>query len=149
MTAAELPQLLERCTTFFPEGFSVDLSAEPEAWNTFFHAQGLRHACAQMAALLCARYRDKYGEEYLFSESCVSWELRYHAAAYMAASGYRGYARHISTLLLPRQKLILHCKEIDISTEDVKSLRQRLMFGYRRGVRTCYRGTGKDPFHRG
>ena len=148
MTQAELSALLERCTTFSPAGFSVDLAAEPDAWDGCFRALGVRPACRRMAELLCARYRERFGEEFLFSVPCVAWELRYHAAAYMAAAGFRGYARHVSTLLFPRRQLILHCKEIDISTEDVKSLRQRLMFGYRRGVRPCYRGTEKDPFRR-
>ena len=145
----ELLSLLFENTAFFETGFSVDLKAAPERWHAVVSALGIRDACVRMAEALCRRYQALYGREFLFSVPCVAFELRYHLAAYLWAMGYPGYGRHITTFLFSREKLILHCQEIDISTEDAASLRQRAMFGYRKGVRPVYRSTPADPFRRG
>ena len=146
---ARLDALLDASTDWLPEGFSVRLEPDFRAWDACFRGLGLRQACARMAQRLCAGYRARFGRDFLFSDDCVAYELRYHIAAYMAARGLRGYRRHVTTLLFTRARLIARCREIDISTQDAASLRQRLIFGYRRGVRACFRGTQADPFRRG
>ena len=145
---AELLLLLRDSTAFYEAGFSVDLKKAPARWHALVKALGARESCALMAADLCERYRQLYGRDFLFSEKCVAFELWYHLAAYLWAAGFPDHRRHISTYLFSRKKLMLHCQEIDISTDDAASLRQRVMFGYRKGVRPVYRSTGSDPFRR-
>ena len=148
MGETELSALLTESTTFFETGFSIDLKAAPDRWHRCVQALGLRECCALMAGELCREYQERYGREFLFSVPCVAFEIRYHLAAYMWAMGYPGYRRNITTWLFRREKLIEHCREIDISTADIASVKQRLMFGYRRGVRPLYRNTPADPFRR-
>lgn len=143
-----LAEMLLENTVFYETGFSVDLKTDPDRWDALVSAVGVREACAFMAEALCRRYRTLYGREFLFSARCVDFELRYHLTAYLWAMGYPGYSRHITTYLFSREKLIRHCREIDISTGDISSLRQRVMFGYKKGVRPVYRSTSADPFRR-
>lgn len=145
----ELLALLDESTRFEETGFSIDLKAAPEAWHRCVTALGIRESCAVMAEALCGEYQSRYGREFLFSAPCVAWEIRFHLAAYLWAMGYPGYRRNITTYLFTRKKLITHCQEIDISVSDVFSRRQRVMFGYKKGVRPVYRNTGADPFRRG
>ncbi len=148
MSTEALKTLLEKNTAFSESGFSLDLShAHPEfdrCLRAFGHARGY----ALMAEYLCEAYRRRYGAPFLFTEKCVAWELKYHIDAFMAVQGYPGYHRHVSTRLYNRAALIAHCKEVDIDVHDVASIKQRLMFGYRRGLRPCWRGTEKDPFRK-
>ena len=141
-----LRSLLDRSTVMTPEGFSVDLSARAKQWDRCLKAVGVRRACGLMAERLCRRYKTEYGREYLFGERCVSREMAYHVNAYMWAKRFPGYYRNITTLLFTRKSLIKHCKEVDISTDDVNKLKQKLMFRYKKGVRKCYKGTPADPF---
>ena len=141
--------LLKDCSSFYETGFSIDLKAAPDRWHRCVSALGLRRSCAMMAEALCGEYLARFGREFLFSAPCVAWEIRYHLAAYMWAMGYPGYRRNITTYLFSRKKLILHCQEIDISTADLASRRQRVMFGYKKGIRPVYRSTAADPFRRG
>ncbi len=143
---ASLRALLERHTRFVPDGFSVDIAAAHGDWDRCLRALGHDAAYAQMADYLCAEYERRCGTPFLFTERCVAWELKYHIEAFMAVQGYAGYRRHVSTLLYGADALKLHCKEVDISEADTASVKQRLMFGYRRGLRPCWRGTEKDPF---
>lgn len=149
MGEKELSALLGESTTFFDTGFSIDLKAAPERWHRCVSALGLRRSCDLMAEELCREYAARYGREFLFSAKCVSFEIRYHLAAYLWAAGYPGYRRNITTYLFSREKLIRHCQEIDISVSDVVSRKQRVMFGYKKGVRPVYRNTPADPFRRG
>ena len=148
MGEKELSALLMESTTFFDTGFSVDLKAAPERWHRCASALGLRRCCDLMSEWLCREYAARYGREFLFSAACVSFEIRYHLAAYMWAMGYPGYRRNLTAYLFSREKLIGHCQEIDISVTDTASRRQRVMFGYRKGVRPVYRNTSADPFRR-
>ena len=141
----ELLELLSENTAFSDEGFSIDLKTAPDRWHRCVTALGLRESCGLMAEALCG----DFGREFLFSAPCVAWEIRYHLAAYLWAMGYPGCRRNITTYLFTREKLILHCQEIDISTRDVFNRRQRVMFGYKKGVRPVYRNTPSDPFRRG
>ena len=151
MNAAEkeLAELLAENTVYSETGFSIDLKTAPGRWYRCVSALGLRESCGFMAETLCGEYQARYGREFLFSVPCVAWEIRYHLAAYLWAMGYPGCRRNITTYLFSRKRLILHCQEIDISTDDTASRRQRVMFGYKKGVRPVYRNTGADPFRRG
>ncbi len=142
-----LDELTELCTEIREDGFSIRLDERAAEWDKAIRSLGRRRAYDRMAALLCALYREKFKRDFLFTEKCMSFEIRYHADAYFAVT-LGGYPRHISTLLFSRAALISHCREIDISVDDVESLRQRLMFRYRSGVRRCYRRTEQDPFRR-
>ena len=138
--------LLERHTRITADGFSVDIGSDHEAWDECIKSLGVHKAYRIMADRLCEIYSERYGEEFLFSNECVAYELEYHVDAYMTMQGYSGYTRNITTMLFGREELIEHCKEVDISVRDVDNKKQRLMFGYRRGIRDCYKGTDKDPF---
>ena len=144
----ELAGLLEKHALIQAEGFRIDLASAHEQWDRCLKRLGPERAYARMAETLCRAYRERFGEEYLLTEACVAWEIRYHADAYMAVKGYRQYSRHVTTLLFPKPYLEEHCREIDISTEDMSSWKQRTMFRYRQGIREQYRGTEKDPFRR-
>lgn len=138
--------LLERSTAMTEDGFSVDIASEHPAWEAAIKALGVHPAYRQMAAHLCEMYEARYGMPFLFSEDCVAYELEYHIDAFMTMQGYKGYTRNVTTLLFDRESLIRHCCAVDINVKDVADLKQRLMFGYREGVRACLRGTERDPF---
>ena len=145
----ELLTLLSENTAFNDTGFSIDLKTAPDRWYRCVSALGIRECCSFIAEALCREYLARFGREFLFSAPCVAWEIHYHLEAYLWAMGYPGCRRNITTYLFTRKKLILHCQEIDISVSDVFSRRQRLMFGYKKGVRPVYRNTPADPFRRG
>ena len=143
---AELHRLLDENTTYYPWGFSIALGREEDAWDRTFRAIGLRQTYDAMADYVCRCFERKYGKPFLFSNDCVAYEIEYHTDAYMTMMGYTGYVRNVTTFLFSRESLIEHCRVIDISVKDVDNFRQRTMFGYRRGIRDCYRGTERDPF---
>lgn len=138
--------LTEQHTDITEEGFSIRLSDAPAEWDAAIKAVGIHAAYAAMADRLCELYRLRFGREFLFTNACVTYEIEFHADAYFCAMGYSGYVRNVTTLAFTKQQLISHCEWIDISTEDAHDLRQKLMFGYVRGVRECYRGTEADPY---
>ena len=146
--AVELAGLLEKYAVIQPKGFSIDLASAHRQWDACMKSLGLKEAYRRMAEFLCSSYLERFGEPFLLTEACVAWEIQYHTDAYMAAKGYRHYSRNVTTLLFTRQALEAHCKEVDISLEDMTNRKQRLMFRYRQGIRDCYRGTEKDPFRR-
>lgn len=140
-----LDALTEKHTDITENGFSIHLDAERELWDAAIRAAGRRSAYRQMAEQLCRMYRERFGREFLFTERCMAFEIQFHADAYLAVT-VGGYPRHVGTLPFSRDALIEHCCSIEIDVEDVKSLRQRLMFRYRQGIRPCYKGTEADPF---
>ena len=101
-----------------------------------------------MSDYLCQAYYDSYNKEYLFSNECVEFEIQYHVDAYMWTQGYSGYSRNITTYAFSKKELIEHCKTIDISTKDIDTPKQKIMFNYRNGIRDCYKWTDADPFLR-
>ena len=145
---AELAGLLERYTVILEKGFSIDLASAHSRWDSCLKKLGLKEAYRRMAEILCRTYLERFGEPFLLTEACVAWKIQYHTDAYMAAKGYRHYSRNVTTLLFSKQELEAHCREVDISLEDMSNRKQRLMFRYRQGIRDCYRGTEKDPFRR-
>lgn len=142
-----LDELCREFAEITEEGFAIRLDRAQKEWNAAIRAAGRKEAYRRMAEWLCRTYRERFGREYLFTEKCVAFEIQFHADAYFSVT-VGGYPRHIGTLPFSGEALISHCRVIDISTEDVKSLKQRLMFGYRRGIRRCWRGTPRDPFRR-
>lgn len=142
-----LEELCKAHTEVRKDGFSIHLDDAQTEWNSAIHAAGRKPAYRAMANYLSKLYREQYGREFLFSERCMAFEIQFHADAYLAMT-VGGYPRHIATLPFSRKSLISHCRVIDISEDDVKSVKQRFMFGYRRGVREQLRGTERDPFRR-
>jgi hypothetical protein len=147
-TALELRALCLRSTQISETGFAVDLRTETALWHRLVSALGRRSAYRLAAETLCRAYRERYGRDFLFSESCLAFEIAYHADAYFWTQGCGNHGRHLTTLLFSRDKLARHCEVIDISTSDTAIFKQRLMFGYAAGVRALYRGTEADPFRR-
>lgn len=146
--AEELRDLVARHTEISEKGFAVDLREETERWLGAIRAAGAKKAYRLIGRTLCELYERRFGKPYLFSEECLAFEIAYHANAYFWARGTAGFARHLTTRLFSREALLEHCEVIDISTDDTAARRQRLMFGYARGVRPCYRNTEQDPFDR-
>lgn len=138
-------ELTVRCTELPEDGFIVHLDACRDAWDAAIRETGRRSAYRRMAAKLSEMYRERYGREFLFSERCMAFEIRYHADAYFAVT-VGGYPRHLTTFLFSRAMIEEHCREINISVYDLRSRRQRLMFRYRFGIRPCYRKTPLDPY---
>lgn len=144
----DLDVLLRESVHLSEDGFAIELERHRDRWDAFLKKNGLRRGYRMMADALAEAWNERYGMPYLFTERCMAYEIEYHADAYFWAMGYRGYRRNVTSWLFRREELISHCRVIDISTGDVSVRRQRLMFGYRRGVRPEYRGTDRDPFDR-
>lgn len=138
--------LLQEHTIITQDGFSISLAADPYGWNQAIQKFGTRKAYQLMADRLCELYLSRFGEEFLFRADCIAFEIAFHADAFFSVSGFPGYHRNIATLPYRKDDLIRHCKEIDISVQDVSVFKQRLIFHYRRGIRDCYKHTPRDPF---
>ncbi|MBQ3481848.1 MAG: hypothetical protein IJH48_05865 [Oscillospiraceae bacterium] len=146
---AALGRLVKRNSRMTWQGFAIDLRGETKRWDRAIRTLGAARAYRLMSAALCKAYRRRYGRDFLFTERCVAKEIAYHANAYFWTQGYAGYMRHLTTLLFDRRALEKHCGVVDVFTYDTGDARQRLMFGYVRGVRRRYRNTAADPFVRG
>lgn len=142
-----LLELADRHTVFTETGFTVDIGSETELWSRTLLRLG-ESAWSRMGAHLCARYQTGQGRPFLFSDECVAYELRYHALACLWAMGIPGWRPPVTARLFPKPVLVWRCREIDIYTDDTKSLAQRIIFRYRRGIREEYRNTPEDPFRR-
>ncbi len=141
----KLEMLLKRYSRIVPDGFAVDIR-DHEAWDEVLKQTGIRSGYDFMAEWLCRAYYEKYGEEFLFHEKCVSYEIEYHIDAYMTLKGHKGYIPHVSVHLMPKGYLERNCEEINISVNDVGNVKQETMFHYRKGIREIYRNTEKDPY---
>lgn len=141
-----LSALLDEYTTITETGFSISIETETKKWDEYIKQIGIKDAYTYMGEYLCQMYYDVYGEEFLFSEECVAYEIEYHVDAYMGAKGYSGYTRNVTTYMFSDDYLIEHCKTIDISTKDVYNTKQAIMFNYKSGIRSCYWYTEKDPY---
>ena len=142
----ELYRLLNEYADITEDGFTIDLKSAVAEWDACISGIGQKEAYNLMSNYLCESYKQLCGEEFLFSNECVAYEIEYHVDAYMYTQGYKGYHRNITTLLLSKEYLEEHCKVIDISTNDVNDKLQRFMFNYQKGIREKYKGTAKDPF---
>lgn len=137
---------MKRYSAVQEDGFSIDLASAPGRWDSCLKRMGPDRAYDEMAQYLCHVYRERFGKPFLLSETCIAQEIKYHADAYLAVQGYRKNSRPLSTLLFTREAIRLHCGEVNISLEDLRDWKQRLMFRYRSGIRDCYRNTEMDPF---
>ena len=138
-------KLLFRCTEVLPEGFSVDLSVDPDGWAALVRDLGSKRLCAFVAQTLKRAYRKRFSETFLFSVPCMTFELMYHLNAYLFVKGLRR-RRHISTLLLKKDLIERKCRSIEIDTGDVYRLTQRVAFRYFFGIDRVFRRTARDPY---
>ena len=144
----KLYALTDEYAKIYETGFSINIESATNDWNNCLTTIGVDEAYQLMSEYLCNAYYTKYGKEFLFSDSCVANEIEYHVDAYMWTQGYSGYSRNITTLAFSKEQLIEHCKTVEVFTTDVNTLRQRLIFSYKKGIRDCYKGTDEDPFDR-
>ena len=143
--AKDVNELLLRCTEVLPEGFRVDLSADPDRWAAFVRAFGSKRLCAFVAETLKSMYKKQFSEAFLFSVRCMTFELRYHLNAYLCVKGYRRM-RHVTTLLFDRNLIERKCRSIEIDANDVYRLSQRIAFRYFFGIDRIFRRTARDPY---
>lgn len=145
---SKLEELLDKYAAVEEWGFTIDIESETKEWDACIKEIGVQDAYDYMSTYLCNKYKDTYGEEFLFSNDCVSYEIEYHVDAYMCIKNYPGYSRHVSTYVFSKDELDVRCKQVDISTKDVFNLKQMVMFDYKSGIRSCYWYTEKDPYRR-
>jgi hypothetical protein len=138
-------KLLLRSTEVLPEGFRIDLSERADEWAELTRALGSKRLCAFVAETLRSLYRKRFSETFLFSVPCMTFELRYHLDAYLCVKGYRR-TRHVTTLLFNKDLIERKCASIEIDTNDVYRLTQRLMFRYYFGIDRVFRRTARDPY---
>ena len=138
-------KLLLRCTEVLPEGFRIDLSVDPKGWAAASRALGSARLCAFAAEMLKGMYRERFSETFLFSEPCMTFELKYHLNAYLCVKGFR-HMRHVTTLLFRPALIERKCRSIEIDTNDVYRLTQRIAFRYFFGIDKEYRRTDRDPY---
>lgn len=144
----ELLLLMQAHTRYVPAGFSIDLGHDTENWDRAIRAIGVSNACREMAVYACDGYEQYAGHPFLFSDECVAYEIKYHLDAFMVVRGFSGYRRNMAALVLPRALINSRCREIDISANDARDLKQRFIFHYKKGIRSCYKNTDADPFRR-
>ena len=140
-----LKALLLGCTEVLREGFRIDLSEDPAAWNALSRAIGSKRLSRICAETLEQAYERTYREPFLFSARCMAFEFRYHLNAYLWAKGLRRL-RHVTTLILTRKRIEDKCHSVEIDRTDVYRLSQRLLFRYFFGIRSGYRRTDCDPY---
>lgn len=134
--ASELLQTLaSQNLTVKPDEISLDLRKEPAQWDAAIRTLGRKKSYTMLADLVCQAYQKQTGQEFLFTESCVAYELGYHINAYLRTQGFRGYPRHITTLFFSRKSLARHCQTVEIEKKSLQDIRQRLVFHYRKGLR--------------
>lgn len=138
-------KLLLRCTEVLPEGFRVDLSADPDGWAALSRALGSKRLCAFVAETLKAAYRERFSETFPFSVPCMTFEFRYHLNAYLCVKDYRR-TRHVTTLLFKKAVIERKCRSVEIDKTDVYRLTQRIAFRYFFGIDRVYRRTARDPY---
>ena len=142
-----LYDLLDAYATISENGFTIDLETVSDEWNECFIAIGIDEAYSLMADYLCAKYEEVYDKEFLFTNECVANEIKYHADAYMWALGSSGYKRPFSTRIFSKKYISKHCNIINISTQDVNVVKQRVIFKYKSGIRDIYMYTEEDPYY--
>lgn len=110
-------------------------------------------------ALLCDGFiQVKMGRYFLFSVDCMLEEIKWHFERYIlskylpndytnpmdptgsVAAGIYNGANWLGNYLDE------HCKDVDISENDVINKIQAIRFGYNQGIRKIYYGTEADPY---
>ena len=105
---------------------------------------------------LYARSEKEYisKREFLFSDECVSKEIKEHCEAYWWATGNPLVPANILVLGViatkglssAKSSIITSCREIDIFEQDAAKVRDRTAFGYFSGIRQEYKNTYADPY---
>ena len=145
LTKDTLDSLLSPSVTVMPEGFAINLELDPKSWSDAVRSYSGRAVCDATAAWLSAAYREAYQSAFLFSERCMSHELRYHLYAYLWTQGLK-HLRPITTFLFPKARLIRSCRSVEIDVNDVYKWNQRIIFRYFAGITEEYRRTDRDPY---
>jgi hypothetical protein len=139
---------------------SLDMLSSYEDIRELSKYFSLSYLCDVIAIYACKAYEDEFGEAFLLSDACVSYEIREHIKAYYYAVGdciipnflVIGYT--ISNIANNRSygKTIIYSatKMIDMREVDVKAnagiASQAFAFNYRYGIRDEYVGTVRDPW---
>ena len=130
-----LEELVKQYGTIKPGGVALDLTQDPAGWDSQMRALGQKQACAEIAGLLCRAFREANGRDLIFTEDCVAYELSWHISAFLWTQGFRGYHRPVAALPFSRASLARHCGTVEVDEKDVRDLRQRLVFHYKKGLR--------------
>ena len=88
---------------------------------------------------------------FLFSDNCVSYEIKEHALGYWYSIGWISKLTFVTTAMYAykgfnKDKVKASCEKIDIAEQDATKARDRTMFGYFTGIRDCYKYTAADPY---
>ncbi len=99
-------------------------------------------------------YGDTPKREFLFSESCVSKEIKDHVFGYWYAVDKHSEVRVVTLLmnaygLGDKRKLEQRCKTIDIAEQDAADGIDRTIFEYYSGINEIYKNTYADPYYMG
>lgn len=90
---------------------------------------------------------------FLFSDKCVSKEVKEHVIGYWYSTNVSGIKRDDMSVAFrtyakfkTKNEMKSHCKEINIAEQDAIDVRDRTVFGYFSGIRSCYKYTSADPY---
>ena len=134
---------------------SIDLESVNSELYTYCEVTGvsLLEACQRMADGVCDRYYQNYNEEFLLSNACVANEIFEHILAYRWAIGERNTPTLLGlgyrAIKGSKEAVAIACVRIDIRVSEIcigGPTSQSFVFGYRNGIRECYRGTERDPW---
>jgi hypothetical protein len=105
-------------------------------------------------------FNEKYHREFLFSEECVSNEIKYHCFGYwwvvdkaniscpqLYYPGWVKYCLTTKNALGFAAWLKICCESIGIGEWEVNLKDQAMAFGYFDGIRDTYKNTKSDPFY--
>ena len=102
-----------------------------------------------LSEILCDRYAEIYGYEFLFSDKCVAIEIEKHLEGYLymiGEGGKRNLITNIGILWKGEEGAYRSLCSAEIATFQVLRWDQALMFNYFEGIRDIYQGTEKDPW---
>ena len=139
---------------------SIDMVSAYEDICAISEYMPLSYACDIIAIFACDTYANRFGEEFLLSDSCVSYEILEHILSYYYAVGDRLLPNKLTAGFMISKKMkrtqydagdIYNAtKSIDIRESDVISgagiASQAFAFNYRNGIRDIYIGTSRDPW---
>ena len=146
----------DRCT--ISEGtISIDMDAEADEIEQLRNQLSMKEICDEIAKVACSRYYDMYGQEFLLSDKCVSFEIEAHIDAYYWSVGETLIPNYLVVGFWAKQMIDTQgynassvydaTKSIDIRERDVVIYGyQSIAFGYRNGIRDVYIGTSRDPW---
>ena len=139
---------------------SIDMVAAYEDIRAISDIIPLSYICDIIAITACDAYVNEFGEEFLLSDDCVSYEILEHIRAYYYAVDDTVLPNYLAFGYMASKRLkkvkydatdIYHATmSIDIRESDVIAgagiTSQAFAFQYRFGIRDIYIGTGRDPW---